>query len=100
MGGINLNLSTRPFPAYRATNFVLGLLLVVLIAWSVWQAFAFRHYSDLSARIREEERNARVQSEVLGGRVAELQARLDRPEAAAKIAAVNYLNNLIDRKNF
>src|SRR5262245_13704235 len=102
MGGLNLNLnlSTRPFPAYRAINLGLCILLVVLIALSVWQTYAFLHYSNLSAQIRQEEQNSRVHSEMLGGRMAEMQARLNRPEAAAKRTAIDYLNSLIARKRF
>ena len=50
--------------------------------------------------IRENERTARVESEALGRRLAELEAQLNTPEAAAKLAEIGYLNNLIARKSF
>ena len=41
MAEFDLNLSTRPFPAYRLVNIALAILLVVLIVVSSWQAVGF-----------------------------------------------------------
>ena len=100
MGEFNLNLSTRPFPAYRLTNLLLAGLLVVLAAITVWQGYWFVRYSSLAGEIRESEKNARVESEALGRRLAELEAQLNTPQAAAKLSEIEYLNGLIARKSF
>jgi cell division protein FtsB len=100
MGGFGLNLSTRPFPAYRAANLGLTAILVILIAVSVWQGYSYVHYSKKAAAIRADERTIRAEAEALKATVAQLQSRLDRPEAARKLTEIDYLNNLIARKNF
>jgi len=100
MREFDLNLSTRPFPAYRLINIALAILLVVLAALSFWQAVGFRRYSRLARSIRTEEQDTRVEAEALGKRVAELESRLDRPEATAKLNEIGFLNHLIQRKNF
>src|SRR5438094_926408 len=98
--GFELNLSTRPFPAYRAFNLALATLLVVLIGLSAWQAVGFARYSRLGRSIRGEEQETRVEADSLGQRVAELGSRLDRPESTAKLNEIGFLNHLILRKNF
>lgn len=100
MGEFDLNLSTRPFPAYRVANAALGALLAVLIGVSVWQAYAFLRVSSAAGEIRSQEEQARVENEALAGRLRELESTLDRPEAAAQLAEIEYLNGLIARKSF
>jgi Tfp pilus assembly protein PilN len=100
MADFDLNLSTRPFPAYRLINIALVILLVVLVAVSSWQAVGFRRYSKLARSIRTQEQDTRVEAEALGKRVADLESRLDRPEATAKLNEIGFLNHLIQRKNF
>ena len=100
MSEFDLNLSTRPFPAYRAANAGLGILLVILLVIAAWQAYGFIHYSSLISEIRETERNSRVQSEALGHRLADLERELNTPEATAKLSEVNFLNDIIARKTF
>lgn len=99
MGNFDLNLSTKPFPAHRAMSFLLGALLVILGVVSVWQVVRFFRYTTLAAGIRGEEQNLRVESEVFRQRLAELQARLDRPDSAAKLSEIGFLNGLIARKS-
>jgi len=100
MSNFDLNLSTRPFPAYRLLNIALACILVVLGVLSVWQTVGFLRYSRLARSIRTEEQETRVEAEVLGKRVVELESRLDRPEATAKLSEIGFLNRLILRKNF
>jgi cell division protein FtsB len=100
MAEFDLNLSTRPFPAYRLMNIALAVLLVVIVAVSSWQAVGFRRYSRLARSIRTQEQDSRVEAEALGKRVADLESRLDRPEATAKLTEINFLNHLIQRKSF
>jgi Tfp pilus assembly protein PilN len=95
----DLNLSTRPFSAYRLINIALAFLLVVLVVLSVWQAAGFLRYSRLANSIRAQEQETRVEAEALGKRVAELESRLDRPESTAKLNEIGFLNHLIQRKN-
>jgi len=95
----DLNLSTRPFPAYRLANVALAIILVVLFVLSVWQAIGFARYSRLTRAIRSAEIEARVEAETLGRRAAELESPLDRPEATAKLNEIGFLNHLIARKS-
>lgn len=96
----DLNLSTRPFPAYRATNIAFAMILIVLIALSAWQATGFSRYSRRARSIRSAEQDARVDDESLKQREAELGSRLDRPESTAKLNEIGFLNHLILRRNF
>ena len=96
----DLNLSTRPFPAYRATNIALATILVILIGLSAWQAAGFSRYSLRARSIRGAEQEARVEDESLKLREAELGSRLDRPESTAKLNEIGFLNHLILRRNF
>ena len=100
MSEYDLNLSTRPFPAYRLTNMLLAGLLIVLVVVTAWQGYGFARYSRLAGEIRNAEGDARVESEALGRRLAELQGQLNRPESAAKLTEIDFLNNLIVRKSF
>jgi len=96
----DLNLSTRPFPAYRAVNVALAGILIVLMVLSVWQAVGFSKYSRLARSVSPQEQEIRVEAESLGQRVAELGSRLDRPESTAKLNEIGFLNHLILRKDF
>ena len=99
MAQFDLNLSTRPFPAYRLINVALVTGLIALIVVSAWQAYGFVHFSGMAAAIRPAEQEARVEADALGARVGELGSRLDRPEATAKLNEIGFLNQLIARKN-
>jgi hypothetical protein len=100
MAEFDLNLSTRPFPAYRLVNIALVCVLVVLTALSVLQAVGFNRYSRLARSIRSQEQDTRVEADALGKQVAELGSKLDRPESTAKLNEIGFLNHLILRKNF
>ena len=99
MAEFDLNLSTRPFPAYRLVNIAVVFVLVVLAVLSVWQTSGFLRYSRLARSIRTEALDNEVQAEALGKRVQELESRLDRPESTAKLTEIEFLNRLILRKN-
>ncbi len=96
---LDLNLSTQPFPAYRLINIALVAVLVVLAVVSGWQARGFIRYSKLARSIRTQEQESRVEAEALGKQVAELESRIDRPESAAKLREIDFLNHLILRKS-
>ena len=100
MGEFGLNLSTRPFPAYRAANLGLAAVLVLLIGVSVWQGLSYVHYTTLASQIRADERSARAETDALTAQSVQLQSKLERPDAAAKLTEIDYLNNLITRKSF
>ena len=100
MAEFDLNLSTRPFPPYRLINIALASILVLLLALSLWQTMGFIRFSRLARAIRTAEVETRIESESLGKRVAEIESRLDRPEATAKLNEIGFLNRLIARKNF
>jgi hypothetical protein len=95
----DLNLSTRPFPAYRLVNIALITILVVFVVISIWQVVGFSRFSSMAAVIRPAQEQAGVEAEALGTRMAELGSRLDRPEATAKLNEIGFLNQLIARKN-
>jgi hypothetical protein len=100
MGQFNLNLSTRPFPAYRVINLALLLFFVVISGVTVWQVYSFRHYSSLAKNISDKEEAAQVEQGSLKNTLSDLGARLDRPVTTAKLAEIDFLNNLIIRKHF
>jgi hypothetical protein len=100
MGEFNLNLSTRPFPAYRVANLALLLFFVVISGVTVWQLYSFRHYSSLAKGIREKEKAAREEKGYLTNKLSDLATRLDRPVTKDKLAEIDFLNNLISRKHF
>jgi Tfp pilus assembly protein PilN len=95
----DLNLSTRPFPAYRLVNLALFLVFAALLVLSVWQAYGFVRFSSMARNIRDEERNTRAEAQSLQSHVASLETTLDRPEASAKLNEIGFLNGLIARKN-
>src|SRR6266568_8436983 len=59
----------------------------------------FIRFSRLARAIRTAEVETRIESESLGKRVAEVESRLDRPEATAKLNEIGFLNHLIAQKN-
>jgi hypothetical protein len=79
-------------------NFALGLVFVVLLAVSIWQVVGFIRFSAMSRDIRTDETNARAEAESLRSHVEALAKTLDRPEAAAKLSEIGFLNGLIARK--
>ena len=100
MGQFNLNLSTRPFPAYRVINLALLLFFVLISGVTAWQIYSYRHYSSLVKNIRDKEKAAQVEKGTLANSLSELGARLDRPITKDKLAEIDFLNNLIVRKHF
>jgi len=99
MADFNLNLSTQPFPAYRLANIALVFVLALLAVLSVWQASGYIRYSKMVRSIQPDEQETRIDAEALSKRVAELESRLDKPESAAKLAEIEFLNHLILRKS-
>jgi len=100
MGEFNLNLSTRPFPAYRVTNLALLLVFIIVAGVSLWQVYSFQYYSELVKGIRKDDQDLRIEKARLETQLGELGNRLDRPATTAKLAEIDYLNNLIIRKHF
>src|SRR5262245_24716387 len=100
MGEFDLNLSTRPFPAYQLKTLSLIVALIALVALSVWQAYGFLHYSRLSSHIKGEAQSASVDARSLNKQVAELDAKLSQPEAKNKLSEIQFLNDIIVRKTF
>ena len=100
MGQFELNLSTRPFKPYRATNLGLLVLLLVLIAVSVYQVYGYQEYSALASASREDEKKAREEDELLTRQLQVLNARMKSGNAATKLSEVEILNELLLRKSF
>jgi Tfp pilus assembly protein PilN len=100
MGQFDLNLSTRPFKAYRAKNLGLFVLLVVLVALSVYQLYSYQQYSALAAASREEEMMKRAEADKVGEQTRSLNVKMTRNNANAKLSEVALLNDLILKKSF
>jgi len=100
MGQFDLNLSTRPFKPYRAANLGLFLLLVILVAVSVYQFTAYQNYSALAAGNREEERTLREEAERLSQETRALNEKMTRGNAGTKLSEVELLNQLLIKKSF
>jgi Tfp pilus assembly protein PilN len=100
MGQFNLNLSTRPFKPYRAANLGLMVLLIVLIAVSVVQVYTYQHNSSLAADIRDSERKAKEESDLLTKQLQDLNAKMYSSNAATKLTQVEFLNQILKRKSF
>src|SRR5262245_1044675 len=99
MADFDLNLSTQPFPAYRLVNVALVCLLAAVAVVSVWQASGFLKYTRLAGSIRSTEQDSRVEANALGKEVADLETRFERPESAAKLNEIGFINHLLLRKN-
>ena len=95
-----LNLSSHPFPHYRTTNVLLGGVLLLAVAFSVWQMTSLPRYADQLSALSDREQKARVEWEHLGAQIADLDERLRRPEALVAIEEVRFLNQVIERKRF
>jgi len=100
MGKFNLNLSTRPFPAYRIVNLALMLSFVVIAGLSVWQVYSYQMYTNLVKTIQDDEKNVTVNKDSLGTRMDVLSKTLDRPVTTAKLNEIDFLNTLIIKKHF
>src|SRR6185436_17505031 len=100
MGKFNLNLSTRPFPAYRVANLALLLFFIVISGVTIWQVYSFKHFSGLAKDIRDKEKAAREEKGSLANSLNGLGTKLNRPVTTAKLAEIDYLNGLITRKHF
>jgi Tfp pilus assembly protein PilN len=100
MGQFNLNLSTRPFKPYRAANLGLLALLLLLIAVSAEQVYSYQQYSAKAAASRENERKEREQADFLATQVTSYNEKMSKGNAAAKLAEVEQLNQLLVRKSF
>jgi hypothetical protein len=100
MGEFDLNLSTRPFVAYQFKTLLLAVALIFVVAISVIQGYGFRRYSTLADQIRDDARNAQVESEALNRRLNEMDSKLSAPQAKDKLTQIEFLNSIIARKTF
>ena len=100
MGQFDLNLSTRPFKPYRATNFGLLVLLLGLLAVSAGQVLSYQQNSSLASVSREVEQEVRMSNDELTSRVQQLNAKMTSGNATAKLSEVELLNRLLIRKSF
>ncbi len=100
MSRFNLNLSGRRFPRYRGTNLMLTGVLVLILVFSVWQVAGFQDYTARVSELNRREQALLVESEHLGDRIEELDQRLGRPDVQAQIQEIQFLDQVIERKNF
>ena len=95
-----LNLATRPLPNYRRTNLLLIAILALILVFSLWQVLGFLDYTERVAELRGTELEVRVDWQYLGGRVDELQERLNPPAVLAQMEEIQFLNQVVERKSF
>jgi len=100
MGQFDLNLSTRPFKPYRAANFGLLALLLVLLAISVGQVLSYQQYSSLAAVSRQEEQGVKADTDQVTVQVQKLNEKMTSGNATAKLSEVELLNRILIRKSF
>jgi len=100
MGQFDLNLSTRPFKPYRVANLGLFALLMVLVAVSIFQVYSYQRYSTMAANSRQEEKLKRQEADLLNEQTRELNLKMNRGNASAKLSEVEQLNQLLVRKSF
>jgi Tfp pilus assembly protein PilN len=100
MGQFDLNLSTRPFKPYRVANLGLFALLMVLVAISIFQVYSYQRYSTMAAISRQEEKLKRQEADLLNEQTRELNLKMNRGNASAKLSEVEQLNQLLVRKSF
>jgi Tfp pilus assembly protein PilN len=100
MGQFDLNLSTRPFKPYRAANFGLLALLLVLLAISAGQVLSYQQYSSLAAVSREEEQGVKADTDQVTVQVQKLNEKMTSGNATAKLSEVELLNRILIRKSF
>lgn len=95
-----LNLASQRFTRYRAMNMMLLVVLILIVGFSTWQAVAVARYTESLERRRSQEQEARVSWEFLGDRIDELEARLGRRDSVETISEIQFLNRIIERKQF
>jgi len=100
MGQFDLNLSTRPFKPYRAANFGLLTLLLILLTVSAGQVLSYQQYSSLAAASRQEEQEVRADTDMVTGAVQKLNEKMTSGNATAKLSEVELLNRILIRKSF
>ena len=100
MGQFDLNLSTRPFKPYRATNFGLLTLLLILLTVSAGQVLSYQQYSSLAAASRQEEQEVRADTDMVTAAVQKLNEKMTSGNATAKLSEVELLNRILIRKSF
>lgn len=95
-----LNLATRPLPNYRSTNLLLTAILALILAFLLWQLLGFLDYTESVVGLRGTELEVRVDWQHLGGRVDELQERLNHPAVLTQMEEIRFLNQVVERKSF
>jgi Tfp pilus assembly protein PilN len=100
MGQFDLNLSSRPFKPYRAANFGLLALLLILLAISAGQVLSYRQYSSLASASRQEEMEVRADTDQLSSQVQKLNEKMTSGNATVKLSEVEQLNRILLKKSF
>ena len=100
MGQFDLNLSSRPFKPYRAANFGLLALLLILLAISAGQVLSYQQYSSLASASRQEEMEVRADTDQLSSQVQKLNEKMTSGNATVKLSEVEQLNRILLKKSF
>ena len=81
-------------------NLGLFALLMVLVAVSIFQVYSYQRYSIMAANSRQEEKLKRQEADLLNEQTRELNLKMNRGNASAKLSEVEQLNQLLVRKGF
>jgi hypothetical protein len=95
-----LNLATHRFPHYRTTNLALAAILLGSVALGAWLYYDYRSHPPDIGTLEGNERVVRQQWEELGGRIAQIEGRLQRPEATDLLDELTFLSQVMARKEF
>lgn len=95
-----LNLASHPFPRYRKTNLVLGVVLLAALAAGAWLGREYVLDPPDVAPLRATEKELEAEAEALRRSIEEIQGRLGQPEATAMLSELNFLGQIMARKQF
>jgi Tfp pilus assembly protein PilN len=95
-----LNLATQPFPRYRTANLMLFVVLVASLGTGAWLFNDYRTNPPDVSTLQVEEGGVRQEWDDLGRQIAEIEGRLQQPEASALLSELNFLSQVMARKEF
>ena len=97
---LRTNLSTRPFYNTRAVQTLLGIVAVIVIALTVFNAVQVLRLSGSQRTLGERAATAEAEAARLRTAAARLRAQINPDELATVAAAASEANGIIDRRAF
>lgn len=95
-----LNLATHRFPRYRTTNLLLAAILIGSASLGAWLFYDYRTNPPDVSILEGNEQQVRQEWSELGGRIGEIEGRLQRPEASDLLSELTFLSQVMARKDF